>query len=394
MFFYTMVNGMTKKPDNSEHNDPVRKRAARDAFGGHKLDSHVLESMLDSLSAGVVAFDTELKIILANGPAGRLVELGSHIDQTLAKGTDSRIWGNWSKLLESVITDDSKSEYEAVKYELAGKRKLLHIVCTPLKDSTTGQSIGGAIVMEDVTEKVNIEHQLTQAERLAAVGKLASRVAHELNNPMDGVLRYINLTLRTVETEGMEKPVEYLQHCRTGLMRMTQIISELLEFSRSKYSAFENMPIEKVVADAVKAMEPKSKNVEITVVQCCPECVPKIGADSLFQVFCNLIKNAIDAMDGQGKLMIATDCRDDVLSIAFKDTGPGFAVEHIETIFKPFFTTKSHGKGTGLGLAICKDIVEKYDGRVTAENAPEGGSVFTVYLPLGSDRETDEDLTA
>lgn len=385
---------MTKRSDNSEHNDPVRKRAARDTYGGHKLDSHVLESMLDSLSAGVVAFDTELKIILANGPAGKLIKLGSHIDRSLAKGTDSRIWANWSQLLKSVITDDSKSEYEAVKYELAGKRKLLHIVCTPLKDSATGRSIGGAIVMEDVTAKVNIEHQLTQAERLAAVGKLASRVAHELNNPMDGVLRYINLTLRTMETEGMEKPVEYLQHCRTGLMRMTQIISELLEFSRSKYSTFENMPIEKIVVDAVKAMEPKSKNVEITVVRNCPECVPKIGADSLFQVFCNLIKNAIDAMDGQGKLAVTIDCRDDVLSIAFKDTGPGFAVEHVETIFKPFFTTKSHGKGTGLGLAICKDIVEKYDGRVTAENAPEGGSVFTVYLPLGSDRETDKDMTA
>ena len=372
---------MTKKSDNSEHKD-------------HRLDSHVLESMLDSLSAGVVAFDKELKIILANGPAGELIELGSQIDQSLAKGTDSRIWDNWSKLLLAVITDDSKSEYEAVKYELAGKRKLLHIVCTPLKDSATGELIGGAIVMEDVTEKVNIEHQLTQAERLAAVGKLASKVAHELNNPMDGVLRYINLTLRTVENEGMEKPAEYLQCCRTGLLRMTQIISELLEFSRSMYSAFENMPVGKVVTDAIKAMEPKSKNVEIAFVRRCPECVPKVGADSLFQVFCNLIKNAIDAMDGQGKLMITTDCRDDVLSIAFKDTGPGFAVEHVETMFKPFFTTKSHGKGTGLGLAICKDIVEKYDGRVTAENAPEGGSVFAVHLPLGSNKTTDEDLTA
>ncbi len=385
---------MGKKSDNSKHSDPVRKKAVRDTFGDRKLDFHVLESMLDSLSAGVIAFDMELKIILANGQACELVELGSHIDQSLAKGTDPRIWDNWSKLLESVITDDHKSEFEAVKYELGGKWKLLHIVCTPLKDSITGKSIGGVIVMEDVTEKVDIEHQLTQAERLAAVGKLASKVAHELNNPMDGVLRYINLTLRTMEKEGLAKPVEYLQYCRTGLMRMVQIISELLEFSRSTYSAFENMPIEKVVADAIKAMEPKSKNVEITVVQCCPERVPKIGADSLFQVFCNLIKNAIDAMDGEGKLTITVGCQDGILSIVFKDTGPGFAAEHKEAIFKPFFTTKSHGKGTGLGLAICKDIIEKYDGRVTAENAPEGGSIFTVYLPLGSDQVTDEDMTA
>ncbi len=85
-------------------------------------------------------------------------------------------------------------------------------------------------------ERTHVQKQLADMERLATIGKLAAKVAHELNNPMDGILRYINLTIRSVEQEGLEKPKEYLNHCREGLMRMVQIVSELLEFSRSTYA--------------------------------------------------------------------------------------------------------------------------------------------------------------
>jgi C4-dicarboxylate-specific signal transduction histidine kinase len=373
------------KNDKKNAGDKTR---SRDTFGDKDLDFHVLESIIESLSAGIVAFDTDLKVIKANDRARQLIDLQGQIDESLAKGTDSRIWGDWAGLLRCVIKDGNTSEFEAVKYELANNKRLLHIVCTPLKDSVTKNAIGGAIVIEDVTEKVNIEHQLTQAERLAAVGKLAGKVAHELNNPMDGILRYINLTLRTVEAEGMEKPVEYLNYCRVGLMRMVQIVSELLEFSRNAHSTVENMAVDEVVADAARTMETKTKDIDIDVTCTCTGNTPKVAADSLFQVFCNLIKNAADAMEGKGTLSISINCTEEILSIAFKDSGPGFPPEHAESIFKPFFTTKTHGKGTGLGLAICKDIVEKYNGRVTAENAAEGGSIFTVHLPIGTENAT------
>ena len=108
----------------------------------------------------------------------------------------------------------------------------------------------------------------------------------------------------------------------------------------------------------------------------------RIRSSNLYQVFCNLIKNAVDAMHGHGQLTVTISCRDDMLSVAFKDTGKGFAPESAEELFEPFYTTKGHGKGTGLGLAICKDIVEKYDGSIKAENNPDRGSTFTVELPL------------
>jgi signal transduction histidine kinase len=103
----------------------------------------------------------------------------------------------------------------------------------------------------------------------------------------------------------------------------------------------------------------------------------------LFQVFCNLAKNALDAMPNGGELRIATSlAADDTIMIELHDTGTGLPAESTEAIFEPFFTTKEGGKGTGLGLAICRDIVESCHGRITARNAPDGGSIFSVYLPV------------
>src|SRR4030042_4771063 len=104
----------------------------------------------------------------------------------------------------------------------------------------------------NTTEKTNVQKQSADTERLAALGKLTSKVAHELNNPMDGILRYINLTMRIVEQENLEKAKEYLTHCRQGLMRMVQIVSELLDFSRGTYTPSEYVKIEQIIEDAIK----------------------------------------------------------------------------------------------------------------------------------------------
>ena len=232
-------------------------------------------------------------------------------------------------------------------------------------------------------EKADIQTQSADTERLVTLGKLTSKVAHELNNPMDGILRYINLTMRIVEQENLEKAKEYLTHCRQGLMRMVQIVSELLEFSRSAYAPFEHVKIEQIVEDAVKTMASKAETLNIKILSSYAPGIPEIRSGNLFQVFCNLIKNAMDAMPDGGQLKISTHLTEDNIVVAeFSDTGTGFAPENAKVIFEPFFTTKEKGKGTGLGLAICKDIIEGYNGRITAENAPGGGSIFTVYLPV------------
>jgi two-component system NtrC family sensor kinase len=234
-------------------------------------------------------------------------------------------------------------------------------------------------------EKASIQRQLADTERLATLGKLTSKVAHELNNPMDGILRYINLTMRIAEQENLEKAKEYLTQCRQGLMRMVQIVSELLEFSRSTYAPFEHVKIEQIIEDAIKTMNTRAETSNVRILSSYAPSMPEVRSGNLFQVFCNLIKNALDAMPDGGQLKISTRlAADNTAVVEFRDTGAGFAPENTKVIFEPFFTTKDKGKGTGLGLAICKDIIERYNGRITAENAPGGGSIFTVYLPVAA----------
>jgi len=374
-----------KQPDKSTKAEHERQQH----FASEASSSpNLAESIIESLCPGVVAFDRQLRIIQANSRAAQLIDLGEYIDRSLAAGTDAKVWGNWTELLKSPIATGRKGDFKAVRYNFDGRKRLLHIICTPLKERATQRVIGAVLVVEDVTGKADIEGQLAQIERFAAVGKVAGKVAHELNNPMDGILRYLNLAIRVIDKQDLEKATEYLHQCRAGLIRMVQIISELLEFSRSTYPAFERGPVDQIVEAAVKAMESQAKGIDIQVIRDFTGDMPRFRGSNLFQVFSNLIKNAADAMEGAGQLRITISDSDDMLTIEFRDSGPGFAPANAEVIFEPFFTTKRRGRGAGLGLglAICKDIVEKYDGRITAQNAPRGGSIFTVHLPLRQEK--------
>ena len=234
-------------------------------------------------------------------------------------------------------------------------------------------------------EKASAQKQHIDLEKLATIGKLASKVAHELNNPLDGILRYINLAIRIVEQENLEKPVEYLLQARQGLMRMVQIVGELLEFSRTAHASLEYASLDHMVDDALKTMGGRIESAGVEVVTEFGSPTPNVAGGNLFQVFCNLTKNALDAMPSGGTLTISARAADDgSAEVSFRDTGKGIPQECADRIFEPFFTTK--GKGVGLGLAICKEIVSRYQGSITAANAPGGGSVFTVRLPAAASR--------
>jgi len=341
------------------------------------------KSLANSLQFGLISFDRELTITDRTPLAAEFVRLCPAIDQTLALGTDINIWKSWKHLLESALEAKQKAEFGTVRYTCGDHEKLLNITCIPVTDATSDIVIGGVLALYDTTEKLNVEHELAHAERLIAIGKVAGKVAHELNNPLDGILRYVNLSLRTIENGDPEKATDYLQHCRSGLQRMTQVITELLEFSRSTHLAFEICPIDKLLDDALRAMEHLLRHIDVQVTRDYTQPPPQFKSDALFQVFCNLIKNAADAMQDQPQKKLTVTIRQTAndWQIEFLDTGKGFDPASVDDLFKPFYTTKPQGRGTGLGLAICRDILAKLDGGMTAHNAPEGGGVFTVHLP-------------
>jgi len=396
----------------------LKKRSANPEGTSRSDFGPIAKSIIQLLPTGVVIFDVDLKIIETNPQAAKILDLDDYIDSTLAKGTSKSASSRqeWTKRLKSVLSTGQTHKFDSVNYRFPNRDKTtsLQILCISLvageensiedlnyinqsayskrEDNTNKQNTtrpetdgaAGALIIEDITEKTALKKQFTGTQKLATVGKLASKVAHELNNPMDGILRYVNLALRIVEQEKLEKPKEYLSQCRQGLMRMVHIISELLEFSRSTYPLTEEYAeIEQIIEDAIKMTDMKTHSSDIRILRNYSPGIPQIKCGNLFQVFHNLVKNALDSMPDGGELRISTmHSADNYISVEFSDTGEGFALENAEAIFEPFFTTKGKGKGTGLGLAICREIIERCHGRITAENAPGGGSIFTVYLPV------------
>ncbi len=226
------------------------------------------------------------------------------------------------------------------------------------------------------------ETRLAEAERLAAVGRQVSKVAHELNDPLDGVLRYVNLSIRMLDEGRPEKGREYLERCREALGRMATIAGQLLDYSRRSHTRAEFATVEKLMEEALRTVEMKVSPPAVQIVREYGGGLPKIRSGSLYQVFCNIIKNAFDAMDGEGELVLRTSCSGGEIAAEFFDTGCGLPDGAGQSIFEPFFTTKDDQGGTGLGLAICRDIVEAYGGRIEAKNRKSKGSLFRVCLKL------------
>ncbi len=352
----------------------------------HALNfGRISRKLIDSMPLGLVVFDENLTIKDRNPAAEELLAAGDNLADVLRAGSPHQRPEGWGVFLRSALTVGESQGFGNIAYALDGRDSVLDLTISALGDEESGELIGGILIIEDETVKVSMADELAGAERLAAVGKLAARVAHELNNPLDGILRYIGLAQRVAENNNEERAVHYLQESRKGLLRMVQIVSELLDFSRSTHTAFEEADINKLVEDAIKAMSVGAERAGVRIQREFGEKMPNVRTGNLFQVFCNLIKNAVDAMEEQGRggvLTVRTYYDERNALIEFADTGPGLSEEVMEKIFEAFFTTKAKGKGTGLGLAICLDIMERCGGKIKAQNHDEGGALFTVSIPL------------
>jgi K+-sensing histidine kinase KdpD len=232
-------------------------------------------------------------------------------------------------------------------------------------------------------EKQKSEKNKELLEKYASVGKLAAGVVHEINNPLDGIIRYTNILLSQIDHNSSTR--EYLLEVKKGLSRIANITKSLLEFSHLINSDSPNfrkhIDIDDLIDETLDVLKDKCANIRI--VKKYGTGLPRIVdmGVGLFHVMVNIIKNAIDAMPGGGVLAITTEFKDSMLYISFKDTGTGIPQEIKDRIFEPFFTTKNINKGTGLGLAICNEIISKYEGVIKVESSPTEGSVFTVLLP-------------
>jgi signal transduction histidine kinase/CheY-like chemotaxis protein len=254
-----------------------------------------------------------------------------------------------------------------------------------------GRPVGILGVMRDSSERKKAEEQRREFEQkaqlvshLASVGELSAGVAHEINNPLTGVIGYAELLMQEDVPEHIKNDLEII---RDGAKRVADIVKGLLTFARQTKPERKLVDINQVLGVSVRlrAYELETGNIKVTA-KLAPD-LPLTIADpgQLQQVFLNLLINAEMEMKlahGKGKLIIKAEQLDNNIRISFKDDGPGIAKENLEKIFDPFFTTREIGKGTGLGLSICHGIVAEHGGRIWAESKLGKGATFIVELPV------------
>jgi two-component system NtrC family sensor kinase len=257
-------------------------------------------------------------------------------------------------------------------------------LCTtyPFHDSN-GQFVGTVNVLKNITAQKRLETQLIQSEKLAAIGELATSLAHEINNPLQGILGCLDL-IRADLTHN-PRSLEFLEMIRDEIDRLATIVQRLLNFYRpaGETSALFDVraAVENILALSAKRLQ--HANVSVQFEWQTETALIQGIENQLKQVFLNLVLNAIESMPEGGKLCVAGHARQERgkwIVIDFIDSGNGISPEMLEHIFDPFFTTKSDG--TGLGLSICQSLVSSHAGRLTVQSAIGQGSTFSVWLPI------------
>jgi signal transduction histidine kinase len=225
------------------------------------------------------------------------------------------------------------------------------------------------------------QKQLIQTERLAALGQLSAKLAHEINNPLGIIKNYLTILCRSLKEKDKRK--EYIRHIKSEVNRITKIIKQLFEFHRPKKERPCRVNLLFLVNETLNLVEEQfsQKNIKITRDFC--KKVPLISAypDQLKQVFLNLLMNSKDFMPQGGKVYVSLSNKKDCIEIGFADTGCGIPQSNLNKIFDPFFTTKSEDKGLGLGLWISYGIISKHGGMISVKNREKGGTSFLISLP-------------
>ncbi len=230
------------------------------------------------------------------------------------------------------------------------------------------------------------QEQLIQAEKLTSLGQLAASVAHEINNPLSGVLVYTQLLNKKISSDKLSKEnaLDYLSKMESELTRTTKLIRNLLDFARQSTPTLREVNLNEVVNRAFDLCAHSAELQHVQVSKELDPSLPKTVADfdQLQQVCTNLIMNAIEAMPEGGNLTIRTSTDDGQIKIEVQDTGLGISAENMRKLFTPFFTTKPEVKGVGLGLAVSYGIIQRHHGRIKVQSKEGEGSTFAVYLPI------------
>ena len=342
------------------------------------------ENIVESINVGVIAVDL----------ADRIESWNSQMEVMYALPR----WQALTRPLSEIFPTEFVEEFYRVrqnpginnlyKFRLitpAGEVRTINAAIAPLVTKKFNV-IGRLIIMDDITERIDLEAQLSQADKLSSIGLLAAGVAHEVNTPLAVISSYAQMLGKQLQSDPQKGPL--LEKITRQTFRASEIVNNLLNFSRTSGTEFGDVDVNRVVTDTLALLEHQFRTAHVTVQDELARELPLIQGNTgrLQQVFLNLFLNAKDAMPSGGTLRVVTSNGNGV-TVAVSDTGSGIAPEHINRIYDPFFTTKTairegQNRGTGLGLSVTYGIIQEHAGKIRVESRPGEGTTFYLDFPL------------
>ena len=336
------------------------------------------DSILSSISSGVISLDRRGNIVTANPEAMRIL---GRKESELVGFPLEKIFRNQERLvLAARRILNGEQQRATMEAEVAGEGQVLTVAIRITPHLSRGETVGIVITIEDLTEVKNLTEQLMRADKLSGLGELVAGVAHEVRNPL-GVIR-ASVQMMEKEMETGCKSSELTHVMLQEIDRLDAVVKALLDFGRPSKSQFERIDVQQSLEEVILLTRQFALQQQVGVSRNFAEDLPALWADDdqLKQVFVNLISNAIQAMPDGGRLSISVYTEGGFIKISFADSGTGISTETRERIFDPFFTTRAGG--SGLGLSIVHRIVDAHNGYMQVRSRVGTGSTFTVSLPL------------
>ncbi|MFN2501172.1 MAG: PAS domain-containing sensor histidine kinase [Pyrinomonadaceae bacterium] len=354
------------------------------------------EAVLDALPVSLYVVDRDYRIVTWNrhrevGVQGipRDAAIGRDVFDVLEKYPQGRLreeferafrTGRIERIEQQTVADDGSTLHWMVSK-------------VPMRNSDTGDVTHVITVGEDVTMRVNAVQAINRAEKLAAVGRLAAGVVHEINNPLATIAACAEALEQRIDEGAFETSdseadlTEYLGLIKSEAFRCKTITTDLLDFSRVRAGERSSIDAGDILRSAANLISHQKRGHGVSQeIEVAPD-LPLISADAgqIQQAVIALATNGIDAMSGSGKLTFRAFSNGGRVVIEIEDTGVGIPTENMSKIFEPFFTTKEVGKGTGLGLAVCYGIISEHGGRLSVRSNVGRGTTFSIFLPAVSE---------
>ncbi len=345
------------------------------------------ENIVESINVGILAVDLEDRIESWNTQMEAMYALSRA--EAIGRELHEVFPAEFVEALEAFRNE--QGVHNLYKFRLttrAGEARTVNIAVAPLL-SRDFVPLGRIVLVDDITERVTLESQLAQADKLSSIGLLAAGVAHEINTPLAVISSYAQMLSKQLRGDARFGPV--LDKINQQSFRAAEIANGLLNFSRTSSTEFRSTDLNQVIRDTLALLEHQFKTAQILVDLHLAGDLPAIHGNpgKLQQVFLNLLLNAKEAMPGGGRLRVATlvNSENSHITALVSDSGSGIAPEHLKRIYDPFFTTKTAPKpgdkrGSGLGLAVSYGIIQEHAGKIHVESAVGAGTTFHLEFPL------------